>query len=164
MGNPSPTSLEPMSSSHGGGYFPCWGPRRKTCSTSWALILSCWCSWCWRVVTWGRFTTVTYSPEQMIKQRQKLYLIRTAAARPRERVDEEAAMMLADDDDDGNDSGLSLFSAPLIIISLLFKWWCSCSKIYQRNLRRFGFFSDMFHWIWSENKMGHNHQSWMVNQ
>ena len=68
-----------------GGYFPCSGPRRKTCSTSWALILSCWCSWCWRVVTWGRFTTVTYSPEQMIKQRQKLYLIRTAAARPRER-------------------------------------------------------------------------------
>ena len=57
----------------------------------------------------------------MIKQRQKLYLIRTAAGRPRERVDEEAAMMLADDDDDGNDSGLSLFSAPLIIISLLFK-------------------------------------------
>ena len=72
----------------------------------------------WRV-TWGRFTTVSYSPELMIKQRQKLYLIRTAAARPRERVDEEAAMMLADDD--GNDSGLSLFSAPLIIISLLFK-------------------------------------------
>ena len=59
----------------------------------------------------------------MIKQRQKLYLIRTAAARlrERERVDEEAARMLADDDDDGNDSGLSLFSAPLIIISLLFK-------------------------------------------
>ena len=56
----------------------------------------------------------------MIKQRQKLYLIRTAAGRPRERVDEEAAMKLADDDD-GNDSRLLLFSAPLIIISLLFK-------------------------------------------
>ena len=133
MGNPSPTSLEPMSSSHGGGYFPCWGPRRKTCSTSWALILSCWCSWCWRVVTWGRFTTVTYSPEQMIKQRQKLYLIRTAAARPRERVDEEAAMMLADDDD-GNDSGLSLFSAPLIIISLLFKWWCAVVQRFIKEI------------------------------
>ena len=72
-------------------------------------------------VTWGTFTTVRHSPELMIKQRQKLYLIRTAAARPRERVDEEEAAMPVHDDDDGNDSELSLCSASLIIISLLFK-------------------------------------------